>query len=121
MPDSAADASREEEMGDKNELVLRIPHSLGAADAQKRIASGIASAKAQYGGFVKTADTEWDGNRMTFCLTALAQTVRGSIDVENNYVELRAQLPMVIRMLAKRFVPIVQDTGQKLLLTTKKP
>jgi len=52
---------------------------------------------------------------MNFRVTALAQTVQGSVDVEESFVELRAQLPMVIRLLAKRFVPIVTGTGQKLL------
>jgi hypothetical protein len=48
-------------------------------------------------------------------VTALAQTVEGTIDVEEKFVELRAQLPFVIRALVKRFVPILRDTGQKLL------
>jgi hypothetical protein len=98
-----------------NELVLRIPHTLGAAEAKTRIARGVASAKEDYGNYLKTSELAWEGNRLTFCLTALAQTVRGTVDVESDYVELKAQLPAVIRFLAKRFLPIVQDTGQKLL------
>jgi putative polyhydroxyalkanoic acid system protein len=101
-----------------NDLVLRIPHTLGAAEAKKRIADGVSAAKAQYGNYFKTSEIAWEGNRMTFCLTALAQTVRGRVDVENDYVELRAQLPTMIRLLAKRFVPVVKNTGQALL--TKK-
>ena len=98
-----------------NDLVLRIPHSLGAAEAQKRIAGGVSSAKAQYGAYLKDAETTWDGDRMNFHLTALAQTVRGSIDVKEDHVELRAQLPLMIRVIAKRFFPFVEDTGRKLL------
>ena len=75
--------------------------------------------KTQYGGYFRTSEAEWDGNRLAFCLTALAQTVRGTVDVEDDHVELRAQLPSVIRLLAKRFVPAVRDAGQKLL--TKNP
>jgi hypothetical protein len=98
-----------------NDLVLRIPHSLGAAEAKKRIAVGVASAKSKYAEYFKTSETEWDGNRMTFSLTALGQTVRGSVDVENDHVELRAQLPTLIRFLAKRFIPVVKDSAQRLL------
>jgi len=98
-----------------NELVLRIPHSLGAVEAKKRIASGAAAAKTQFGNYLKTSEVDWVGNRMTFRVAAMAQTVRGSVDVESDHVELRAQLPLVLRMLAKRFVPIVQNSGQKLL------
>jgi hypothetical protein len=46
---------------------------------------------------------------------ALAQTVQGTVDVDEGFVELRAQLPFVIRALVKRFMPIVRDTGQRLL------
>jgi hypothetical protein len=98
-----------------NDLILRVPHHLGAAEAKRRIASGVDTAKSQYGQYLRTADTEWDANRMNFRVTALAQTVQGSVEVEEGFVELRAQLPLVIRMLAKRFIPIVRGTGQKLL------
>ncbi len=98
-----------------DELVLRIPHTLGAAEAQRRIAGGIDAAKAQYGQLLHAADTHWDASRMAFRVTALAQTVSGTVDVQEDFVELRAKLPLLIRMLAKRFVPVVQNTGQKLL------
>jgi hypothetical protein len=98
-----------------NDLVLRIPHSLGAAEARRRIAGGVETAKAQYGQFLQGADLRWDEDRLNFAVTALAQTIQGTVDVKDDHVELRAQLPLVIRLLAKRFLPIVQDTGQKLL------
>ena len=98
------------------ELVLRVPHSLGAVEAKRRIANGVAAAKAQYGNYFGASVIEWDDeNRLRFRLTPLGQTIQGSVDVGNDYVELRAQLPAVIRLLAKQFVPIVQDTGRKLL------
>ena len=101
-------------MSDK-ELVLRLPHSLGAVEAKKRIANGVAAAKARYGNYFGASEIEWDENRLRFRLTALGQTIQGSVDVGNDYVELRAQLPLVIRLLAKQFVPIVQGTSRKLL------
>jgi hypothetical protein len=106
-------------MSDSNDLVLRLPHSLGAAEAKRRIASGVASAKSEYGAFLSASEVAWEENRMSFRVAALAQSVNGTVDVEADYVELRARLPLVLRLLAKRFVPIVQGTGQKLL--TKVP
>ena len=98
-----------------NDLILRIPHALGATEARRRIAGGIDAAKTQYGRFLSAAETEWQANRMSFRISALAQTIRGSIEVQDNFVELTAQLPLAIRLLAKRFVPVVQNSGQKLL------
>src|SRR5580704_4426328 len=97
------------------ELVLRFPHSLGVVEAKKRIANGVAAAKARYENYFGASEIEWDENRLRFRLTALGQTIQGSVDVGNDYVELRAKLPSVIRLLAKQFVPIVRDTGRKLL------
>lgn len=98
-----------------NDLVLRLPHSLGATEAKRRIVSGVASAKAQYGALLNAAEIAWDANRMAFRVAALAQSVEGTVEVGDDYVELRAKLPLVLRLLAKRFVPVVQGTGQKLL------
>jgi hypothetical protein len=98
-----------------DDLVLRIPHALGAIEAKRRVAEGVATAETKYGRYLHATDLIWDANRLQFRLQALAQTVQGSIDVQDEYVELRAQLPLVIRMLAKRFLPTVKDTGQTLL------
>jgi hypothetical protein len=98
-----------------NEIVVRIPHNLSAAEAQRRVAEGVSAAQARYGQMLHVSKLEWQANRLSFSLSALAQTVQGSVDVEDNFVELRAQLPLLIRLLAKRFLPVVETTGQKLL------
>ena len=59
--------------------MAQLAHSLGAVEAKRRIASGVAAGKTQYGSYFRTSEAEWDGNRLTFCLTALAQTVRGTV------------------------------------------
>ncbi|HXT06274.1 MAG TPA: polyhydroxyalkanoic acid system family protein [Roseiarcus sp.] len=98
-----------------DDLVLLIPHTLGAIEAKRRVAAGIATAESRYGRYLHATDLNWDANRLQFRVHALAQTVQGSVDVQDEFVELRAQLPLVIRMLAKKFLPVVKDTGQKLL------
>jgi len=98
-----------------SDLVLRNPHTLGSAEAKRRIAGAAAEVKARYRQYLYASDFEWDVNRLSFWVTALGQIIHGTIDVEERFVELRAQLPFVIRALAKRFMPIVGDTGQKLL------
>jgi hypothetical protein len=98
-----------------NDLVLRIPHSLGSAEAKRRIAGAAPEVKARHWQYLAASDFEWDGNRLSFRVIVLAQTIQGTIDVEEKFAELRSQLPFVIRALVKRFMPIVRDTGQRLL------
>jgi Putative polyhydroxyalkanoic acid system protein (PHA_gran_rgn) len=98
-----------------NDLFLRIPHTPGSAEAKRRIAGAAADVKAGSWQYLFASDFEWRVNWLIFRVTALAQTVQGAIDVEEEFVELRAQLPFVIRALTERFVPIVRNAGQKLL------
>ena len=43
-----------------NDITVRVPHSLGAAEAKRRIVGGVASARAQFGQVLKIADAEWE-------------------------------------------------------------
>jgi hypothetical protein len=98
-----------------DEIVLRMPHSLGAAEAKRRIAGGVESARAQYGQFLHVNELAWEGQRLSFTLSALAQSLAGTLDVAEDHVELRARLPFALRLLAKRFMPAVEGAGLKLL------
>jgi hypothetical protein len=49
--------------------------------------------------YLDASDFEWDANRLSFRVTALALTIQGTIDVDEKFCELRAQ----------------RDTGQRLL------
>ena len=98
-----------------NDLVLRIPRVLGTAEAKRRIADAAAEVKARYWHYLYASDFEWDANRLSFKVTALVQTIQGTVDVEEKSVEMRAQLPFVLQALANRFMPIVKDAGRMLL------
>jgi hypothetical protein len=99
-----------------NDLVIRVPHSLGRAKAKRRMAEAAASVKAGYWPYLAASDDlEWRDDQLSFRVTALAQTIQGTIGVEEKFAELRSRLPFVIRALVKRFMPNVRDTGQRLL------
>jgi hypothetical protein len=98
-----------------NNLFLRVPHTLGRAEAKRRIGTAATEAKARPWQYLHASDLDWHAYRLNFRATALGQTIEGTIDIEREFVELRAQLPFVIRTLANRIMPILRDTGQKLL------
>jgi hypothetical protein len=99
-----------------DDLTLRIPHTLGVDEAKRRIAGSGASMQAQYGKYLKDVEFEWVEDRMNFRVSALTQTVLGSVDVADNYVELRARLPLLVRALTRRFLPVLRETGANLLM-----
>jgi hypothetical protein len=48
-----------------SDLVLRIPHTLGGAEAKLRIDSAAAEVKAHYWHYLDASDFEWDANRLS--------------------------------------------------------
>lgn len=97
------------------EATVRIPHSLGQAEAKRRIVKGVDALEGEYAKYLSGVNTRWDGSRMSFRLSALSQTVEGGVEVADSYVEVTARLPFLLGLLANKFLPKVETTGQKLL------
>ncbi|HUG26266.1 polyhydroxyalkanoic acid system family protein [Piscinibacter sp.] len=79
---------------------ISIPHQLGRAEARRRIASG---------------QRRHQGDRLTFGVTAIGQTVAGVIDVLDAAVTIEIQLPGVLGMIASGIKDRLQKVGQLLL------
>jgi hypothetical protein len=98
-------------------LIVLIPHSLGKAEALRRLRSGMARATANIP-LLKFEDQIWAGDRMTFRARALGQVASGTVDVGESDVRLEVVLPWVLQ----RFAEVVQSTLEertKLLLERK--
>jgi Putative polyhydroxyalkanoic acid system protein (PHA_gran_rgn) len=57
----------------------------------------------------------WTGDRLQFRVTALAQTVSGTIDVADDQVHLQVYLPWLLAKLATAIQPLVRKEGTLLL------
>jgi hypothetical protein len=60
----------------------------------------------------------WDGDRLTFSVTAMGQTVAGVVNVLDTSVAMEIELPGVLGMIAGALKDRLQKAGQ--LLLTKK-
>ena len=96
-------------------LVVSIPHQLGAAEAQRRLRTGIDELKQQYAGKFAVLDNHWTGNHLDFRISAIGQTVSGKIDVAEDHVMLAVELPWMLAMLAQKAQGLIQSKGQLLL------
>jgi hypothetical protein len=99
-------------------ISLSIPHQLGRAEARRRIEAGFANIVRQLPGGGSTFNERWDGDRMTFSVSGLGQTVSGVVDVLDAAVKMDIELPGVLGMLASGLKGRLQNAGQ-LLLTRK--
>lgn len=99
-------------------LSISIPHQLGRAEARRRIEGGFANIVRQLPGSGGTYTQRWEGDRLTFSVSGLGQTLSGVVDVLDAAVAMEIQLPGVLGMLAAALGGQLQKAGQ-LLLTRK--
>lgn len=97
-------------------LVVSIPHSLGKAEAVRRLQSGLQGLPAS--GLVTLEQQPWIDNRMPFLVRAFGQAVPGSLEVEDDAVRFEVVLPPLLRKLWEPMKEAV--IGRAKLLLEKK-
>ena len=70
-------------------LTMSIPHQLTRAEAKRRIEQGIAQARTQYGGMLSGLTENWEGDTLSFTLSAMGQSISGKAFVEDQAVRPR--------------------------------
>ena len=101
-------------------FLVSIPHRLGKDEAVRRLKAGLGTAQANYKHVFTVQEETWIGDRLQFRISALAQTVSGTIDVAEDQVHLQVFLPWLLSKLAAAIQPLVRKEGT-LLLEKKEP
>ncbi len=96
-------------------LIVVIPHSLGKAEALRRIKDGVGRARGEFARFISIEDENWTGDRLTFRVSALAQRATGTIDVYEGAVRLEVTLPWLLAKFAHAAQRVIGQKGQLLL------
>lgn len=96
-------------------LIVSIPHKLGKEEAFRRIKSGLSGAASRYAQVFTIEEEIWSGDRLSFRLIALRQTVSGTLDVADDHVRLEVMLPWLLARLASGIQSAIRDRGKNLL------
>jgi hypothetical protein len=96
-------------------LVVSIPHRLGKDEALRRLKSGLARARTNYGHIVTVEEETWTGDRLALRVRALGQSAAGIIDVLDDSLRLEVTLPWLLAKLTERFVPTIRKEATLLL------
>ena len=99
-------------------ITLSIPHQLGRVEARARLQRGLANLTSQLPGKASAVSESWDGDRLTFRVAALGQSISGEIEVFDASVTMSIELPGVFGLIAGGVKARLQKAGQ-LLLTRK--
>ncbi len=78
-------------------LVVSIPHTLGKAEAVRRLQSGLQGMPTS--SLLTLEQQPWAENKMPFVVRALGQSIPGSLEVEDDVVRLEVVLPALLRKL----------------------
>ena len=96
-------------------ITISIPHQLGRAEARRRIEAGFMKLVQLVPGSAGVRSQHWDGDRLTFSVMAMGQTVSGVMDVLDAAVTMQIELPGVLGVIARGFKDRLQKMGQQLL------
>ncbi|MFI5012969.1 MAG: polyhydroxyalkanoic acid system family protein [Hyphomicrobiales bacterium] len=96
-------------------LVVIIPHSLGKAEASRRLQSGLASIRTAFAGKLSVFEEVWAQDHLKFRIGLLGQAATGAIDVADAHVRLSVELPRVLALLAGKAKALIQKQGQLML------
>ncbi|WP_404326190.1 polyhydroxyalkanoic acid system family protein [Aerophototrophica crusticola] len=96
-------------------MTIAIPHQLGLAEAKRRVDVGREQARAQLARVANEIDDRWEGDRLSFRIVALGQTITGRLDVAEQQVLVEVDLPWMLSMLANKLAPKIRQQGTLLL------
>ena len=96
-------------------LIVVIPHSLGKDEALRRIKDGIGRAKTEFAYLLRIENDTWEGDRLSFAASTLAQHAHGFIDVYEGAVRLEVTLPWLLARFARAVQRVVGQRGQLML------
>lgn len=92
-----------------------IPHTLGKAEAKRRIEAGIPKLERHIPGG-GTVEANWTGeDPMAMTVTAIGQKVSVDMLIEDAVVHATVAVPMMLSMMAGAISGFVQTSAEKML------
>jgi hypothetical protein len=95
-------------------ITVDIPHKLGRAGAHARLENGIGKLAGLFpgGGAVQH---RWEGDTMHLTVSAMGQTVTGTLDALEDHVHAVLDLPPFLALFANKIREKLSQDGPKLL------
>ncbi len=102
-------------------IVVTLPHTLGAVEAQRRLTQGFERLEREFKSVLSSSSVAWKANHADLQVGALGQHVRAGVDVFDDVVRLEVQLPWLLSRLQNRVAEFLERQGHKALQIANKP
>lgn len=100
-----------------NPTIIDIPHTLGRAEARRRMKARIGELPAYIPGGVAEVAAHWPTeDRMAIEVKALGQAVSGTADVADDHIRVALMLPPMLGLFAEKIRTVIARKGGALLL-----
>ena len=100
-------------------IVVDLPHSLGAAEARRRIDRNIGKLTNHIPGG-GNVDSRWEGDRLHLEVAAMGQQVVSKIDVGERVVRLEVALPPGLAFFGGMIESLIRRQGEAMLEDKRK-
>lgn len=95
-------------------LTVVIPHSLGQAEARRRLEAGLSKLTGELPG-ASDFRQSWRGDTLDFSVAAMGQTISGVVEVLADHARLEVKLPGLLGMLSGKIRGKIEERGRLLL------
>jgi hypothetical protein len=97
-----------------NPIVVELPHSLGAAEARRRIEANMGRLGQQIPGGAQV-ESHWTGDRLALRVQAMNQDIKCNIDVHETNVRLEVILPPALSFFGQAIAGLLRSKGAAIL------
>lgn len=91
-----------------------LPHSLGQAEARRRIENGVGGLKNHIPGAAEVRSA-WAGDQLALQILAMGQEVNARLDVRERDVHLEMLLPPALAFFARPIELAMRKSGEAML------
>jgi len=95
-------------------IAFDLPHSLGQAEARRRIENGVGSLRDHIPGAAEVRSS-WSGDQLSLRIMAMGQEVDARLDVRESLVHLEMLLPPALAFFARPIELALRRGGEAML------
>ena len=95
-------------------IAIDLPHSLGAAEARRRIENGVGNLKDHIPGAAEVRSA-WSGDQLVLQIVAMGQEMDARLDVRESVVHLEMLLPPALAFFARPIEEALRHGGTAML------
>ena len=98
-----------------NNITVLVSHTLGKAEAERRLREGLARADGALGAMISVEQATWQGDVLSLRLRTLGQSASATIEVLESALRIEMALPWLLAKAANRLLPVLRKEATRLL------